>query len=140
MEIATALAPNDYTVIVTKSTVPVGTGREVTRIIRKNRPEADFDVASNPEFLREGSAIEDFMRPDRVIAACGGSVAGKRIGVLGVTFKPNTDDMRDAPSLDIILALSEAGAIVPPMTRRVGMRRRRRCCPVWNGRTMPMAR
>ena len=246
-EIAQALDPDDYAVIVTKSTVPVGTGREVARIIRKTRPEADFDVASNPEFLREGSAIEDFMRPDRVvigtdsdrarqvmralyrplflietpmvftsletselikyaantflaakitfinevadlcekvgadvhdvakgigldnrigkkflhpgpgyggscfpkdtlalvktaqdhgsplriietvvdindkrkkamaarvIAACGGSVAGKRIGVLGVSFKPNTDDMRDAPALDIIPALQEAGAMV----------------------------
>ena len=246
-EIAAALDPDDYTVIVTKSTVPVGTGREVARIIRKTRPEADFDVASNPEFLREGSAIEDFMRPDRVvigtdsdrarqvmralyrplflietpmvftsletselikyaantflaakitfineiadlcekvgadvhdvakgigldnrigkkflhpgpgyggscfpkdtlalvktaqdygsplriietvvdindkrkkamaeriIAACGGSVEGKRIGVLGVTFKPNTDDMRDAPALDVIPALQAAGAQV----------------------------
>src|SRR5271170_2536360 len=52
-----------YTVIVTKSTVPVGTGREVARIIRETRPDAEFDVASNPEFLREGSAIGDFMRP-----------------------------------------------------------------------------
>jgi len=246
-EIAANLDPDSYTVIVTKSTVPVGTGREVARIVRKTRPEADFDVCSNPEFLREGSAIGDFMRPDRVvigtdsdraravmrslyrplylietpivmtgletaeiikyaantflatkitfineiadlceavgadvhdvakgigldgrigrkflhpgpgyggscfpkdtlalvktaqdvgaplriveavvdvnekrkkrmadrvIAACGGSVEGKRIGVLGVTFKPNTDDMRDAPSLDIIPALQRAGAEV----------------------------
>ncbi len=236
-----------YTVVVTKSTVPVGTGREVERIIRKVRPDADFDVASNPEFLREGSAIGDFMRPDRVvigteserareilrrlyrplylietpivmtaletaelikyaanaflatkitfinemadlcervgadvhdvargigldgrigkkflhpgpgdggscfpkdtlalvrtaqdagspvrivetvvqindrrkkqmaeriIAACGGSVAGRTIAVLGVTFKPNTDDMRDSPSLDILPALLAAGATV----------------------------
>ncbi|MBP2294930.1 UDP-glucose dehydrogenase family protein [Azospirillum rugosum] len=236
-----------YTVVVTKSTVPVGTGREVEAIIRRVRPDADFDVASNPEFLREGSAIGDFMRPDRVvigatsdragevmrrlyrplylietpivvtsletaeltkyaantflaakitfineiadlcekvgadvhdvargigldgrigkkflhpgpgyggscfpkdtlalvrtaqqvgsplriietvvdindkrkkqmaeriIAACGGVVDGKTIGVLGVTFKPNTDDMRDAPSLDIIPALQAAGAHV----------------------------
>ncbi len=56
-----------YTVIVDKSTVPVGTAREVRRIMRKTNPEADFDVASNPEFLREGSAITDFMRPDRVV-------------------------------------------------------------------------
>ena len=56
-----------YTVIVTKSTVPVGTGAEVEHIIRERRPEADFDVASNPEFLREGAAINDFMRPDRVV-------------------------------------------------------------------------
>jgi len=56
-----------YTVIVDKSTVPVGTAREVKRIIREVNPEADFDVASNPEFLREGAAIGDFMRPDRVV-------------------------------------------------------------------------
>ena len=56
-----------YTVIVDKSTVPVGTAREVERVIRKANPDADFDVASNPEFLREGSAITDFMRPDRVV-------------------------------------------------------------------------
>ena len=56
-----------YTVIVDKSTVPVGTARQVSRIISKTNPDADFDVASNPEFLREGSAIGDFMRPDRVV-------------------------------------------------------------------------
>ncbi len=244
-EIGTAL--NGYTVIVTKSTVPVGTSREVARILREARPDADFDVASNPEFLREGAAIGDFMRPDRVVIGtgserarevlgrvyrplylietpiiftepetaelikyaanaflatkitfinemadlceklgadvhdvargigldgrigrkflhagpgyggscfpkdalalvrtaeqagaptrivesviavndarkrqmaakivehCGGSIAGKTIAVLGLTFKPNTDDMRDAPSLDIIPALIEAGATV----------------------------
>ncbi len=58
---------NGYTVIVDKSTVPVGTARQVARIIKKTNPDADFDVASNPEFLREGSAIGDFMRPDRVV-------------------------------------------------------------------------
>src|SRR5262245_28212614 len=56
-----------YAAVVTKSTVPVGTGREVARRIRKVRPDAEFDVVSNPEFLREGSAIQDFMRPDRVV-------------------------------------------------------------------------
>lgn len=56
-----------YTVIVDKSTVPVGTARQVHRIISSTNPDADFDVASNPEFLREGSAIDDFMRPDRVV-------------------------------------------------------------------------
>jgi len=234
-----------YTVIVTKSTVPVGTGTEVEAIIRKTRPDADFSVVSNPEFLREGAAIRDFKRPDRVVvgaederavkvmrelyrplflnetpivvtdratselikyaanaflatkitfinemadicekvganvqevakgigydgrigskflhagpgyggscfpkdtlalvrtaqsndaptkiieavvainderkkkmagrvlSACGGSIAGKTIAVLGLTFKPNTDDMRDSPSLDIIPALQAAGA------------------------------
>jgi UDPglucose 6-dehydrogenase len=59
-----------YTVVVTKSTVPVGTGRQVHGVIRAARPDADFDVASNPEFLREGSAIEDFRRPDRVVVGC----------------------------------------------------------------------
>lgn len=56
-----------YTVIIDKSTVPVGTARQVKRIIQENNPDASFDVASNPEFLREGAAISDFMRPDRVV-------------------------------------------------------------------------
>ncbi len=64
-EIAQSL--QGYTVVVTKSTVPVGTNAEVGRIVAETNPDADFDVASNPEFLREGSAIEDFMKPDRVI-------------------------------------------------------------------------
>ncbi|MEZ5894564.1 MAG: UDP-glucose/GDP-mannose dehydrogenase family protein, partial [Parvularculaceae bacterium] len=64
-EIAAVL--DGYTVIVTKSTVPVGTGAEVEAIIRRVRPDADFSVVSNPEFLREGAAIEDFKRPDRVV-------------------------------------------------------------------------
>ncbi len=62
-----AAAIGRFTVVVTKSTVPVGTGREVERIIRTANPKAEFAVASNPEFLREGSAISDFMRPDRVV-------------------------------------------------------------------------
>ena len=244
-EIAAALS--GYTVVVTKSTVPVGTGDEVERIIREAAPEAEVAVVSNPEFLREGAAIDDFKRPDRivigaddpraaqvmsevyrplylnqapilvtgrrtaeltkyaanaflatkitfineiadlceqvgadvqevargigldnrigskflhagpgyggscfpkdtlalvktaqdagtpvrlvetvvavndsrkramarkVIAACGGSVRGRTIAVLGLTFKPNTDDMRDAPSLSIIAGLQDAGARV----------------------------
>ncbi|MFJ7441116.1 UDP-glucose dehydrogenase family protein [Methylorubrum thiocyanatum] len=242
-EIAEALT--GYAVVVTKSTVPVGTGDEVERILREARPDLDIGVASNPEFLREGAAIGDFKRPDRivigaedaraaavmqevyrplylnqapilftgrrtaeltkyaanaflatkitfineiadlceqvganvqevargigldnriggkflhagpgyggscfpkdtlalvktaqdygtpvrivetvvavndqrkramarkVIAACGGSVRGKRVALLGLTFKPNTDDMRDAPSLSIIAGLQDAGA------------------------------
>ena len=67
-EIARAL--NGYAVVVTKSTVPVGTSRKVEEIIKKTRPDAQFDMASNPEFLREGSAIEDFRRPDRVVVGC----------------------------------------------------------------------
>jgi len=245
--VAAEMAPKlgGYTVIVNKSTVPVGTGDEVEEILRKANPGADFDVASNPEFLREGSAIDDFMQPDRVvvgtsserarevmqaiyrplilnetpvvmtdrttselikyannaflatkvtfineiadiceatganvqdvskgigldtrighkflqagagfggscfpkdslaltdtarkvgrptriveavieanterkrrmatkiISACGGDVKGQTLAVLGLTFKPNTDDMRDAPSLDIIPLLQAAGA------------------------------
>jgi len=61
---------NGYTVVVTKSTVPVGTGNEIKNIISKTNPKAKFDVVSNPEFLREGNAIEDFMRPDRVVVGC----------------------------------------------------------------------
>ncbi len=244
-EIAAAL--RGYTVIVTKSTVPVGTGDQVERIIREARPDADISVVSNPEFLREGAAIADFKRPDRivigaeddravaamqevyrplylnqspilvtsrrsaeltkyaanaflatkitfineiadlceqvganvqdvargigldnrigpkflhagpgyggscfpkdtlaliktaqdhgapvrivetvvsvndqrkramarkVIQACGGSVRGKTVGVLGLTFKPNTDDMRDSPSISIVTMLQEGGARV----------------------------
>ncbi len=242
-EIAAAI--EGFTVIVTKSTVPVGTGDDVERVIREARPDADFAVVSNPEFLREGAAISDFKRPDRiligvedkraesvmrevyrplylnqapilvtnrrtseltkyaanaflatkitfineiaslceevganvqdvargigfdnrigakflhagpgyggscfpkdtqaliktaqdygtpvrivetvaavndqrkramarkVLAACGGSVRNKTIAVLGLTFKPNTDDMRDSPAISVITALQDAGA------------------------------
>ncbi len=62
-----AHSSSKYILVVTKSTVPAGTGRRIAEVIRKANPSLDFDVASNPEFLREGSAIEDFMRPDRVI-------------------------------------------------------------------------
>jgi len=244
-EIAGALS--GFTVVVTKSTVPVGTGDEVERIIREANPTAEFAVVSNPEFLREGAAIADFKRPDRivvgtdepravavmeqiyrplylnaapivvtsrrtaeltkyaanaflaakitfineiadlceavgadvqavargigldnrigskflhagpgyggscfpkdtlalvktaqdagtplrlvetvvavndqrkramarkVIKACGGSVRGRTVALLGLTFKPNTDDMRDAPSLAIVAGLQDAGATV----------------------------
>lgn len=244
-EIARSL--DGYTVIITKSTVPVGTGDNVEHIIREVRPDAPFSVVSNPEFLREGAAIDDFKRPDRIIIgsdddratavmneiyrplylnqapilitsrrtaeltkyaanaflatkitfineiadlceqvganvqdvargigldrrigpkflhagpgyggscfpkdtvaliktaqdagapirvvetvaavndqrkramarkiilACGGSVRGKTIAILGLAFKPNTDDMREAPSISIIVALQDAGAAI----------------------------
>ncbi len=75
------IAPHlkDYTVIVDKSTVPVGTARQVHRIIKEENPQADFDVASNPEFLREGAAISDFMRPDRVVLGLESERAEKRL-------------------------------------------------------------
>jgi UDPglucose 6-dehydrogenase len=74
-EIAAALEA--FTVVVTKSTVPVGTGDEVERIIRETRPDAEFAVVSNPEFLREGAAIQDFKHPDRVVVGTGDERAGK---------------------------------------------------------------
>jgi UDPglucose 6-dehydrogenase len=255
-EIANALT--DYAVVVTKSTVPVGTNRQVKQTVSKANPNAEFDVASNPECLREGAAIDDFMHPDRVVVGvqndraaevmaeiyrplylrefpimttdlesaemikyaanaflatkitfineiaalcertgadvkmvskgmgmdgrignkflhagpgyggscfpkdtqalarigqdnsmpmqiteavikvneevkrrmidkivdlCGGGVNGKTIAILGVTFKPNTDDMRDAPSLTIVPALVGAGAkvrVVDPQGFREG--------------------
>ena len=74
-----------YAVIVNKSTVPVGTGKRVHDIIRKNNRNIEFDVASNPEFLREGSAINDFMRPDRVVIGCDSSKAKK---ILSELYRP----------------------------------------------------
>ncbi|MEQ9142992.1 MAG: UDP-glucose/GDP-mannose dehydrogenase family protein [Parvibaculaceae bacterium] len=82
-EIAHSL--DGYTVIVTKSTVPVGTNRKVAEIIRSARPDAAFDVASNPEFLREGAAIDDFMRPDRVIV---GAASERAREIMGDVYRP----------------------------------------------------
>lgn len=62
-----AKSSTSYKLIVTKSTVPVGTGAEVAAIVKKNNPNLEFSVASNPEFLREGAAIDDFMKPDRIV-------------------------------------------------------------------------
>jgi UDP-glucose 6-dehydrogenase len=151
-------------VVITKSTVPVGTGDEIERILRDARTDADIEVVSNPEFLREGAAIQDFKHPDRivvgtddlraravvaelyrplylnaspifyvnrrtaelikyaanaframarkVVAALDGSVRGKTVAVLGLTFKPNTDDTRDSPAIPLITALQDQGATV----------------------------
>ena len=74
-----------YTVVVNKSTVPINTARQVERIIREANPEAEFDVVSNPEFLREGAAIEDFMRPDRVVI---GTDSERAADVMKQVYKP----------------------------------------------------
>ena len=76
-----------FTVVVTKSTVPVGTGDEVERIIRETNPAADFAVVSNPEFLREGAAIEDFKRPDRIVIGLDGNHARAR-DVMTEVYRP----------------------------------------------------
>jgi UDPglucose 6-dehydrogenase len=91
-----------YTVVVTKSTVPVGTGREVARIIRDVFPGAEFDVASNPEFLREGSAIGDFMRPDRIVI---GAESERAREVLRRLYRPLS--LRDTPILFADLETAE---------------------------------
>ncbi|MDB2390315.1 UDP-glucose/GDP-mannose dehydrogenase family protein [Alphaproteobacteria bacterium] len=85
--VAREIAPHlhGYTVVVTKSTVPVGTGREVQDIVSKTNPDADFDVASNPEFLREGAAITDFMRPDRVVV---GTQSERARDVIRALYRP----------------------------------------------------
>lgn len=82
-DIANALT--GYTVVVTKSTVPVGTNRKVAETIRASNPRSDFDIASNPEFLREGAAIDDFMKPDRVIVGVEGDRAK---AVMGEIYRP----------------------------------------------------
>ncbi|MGV8074881.1 MAG: UDP-glucose dehydrogenase family protein [Syntrophobacteraceae bacterium] len=81
------IAPHlrDYTVVVNKSTVPVGTARQVARIISEANPDASFDVASNPEFLREGAAINDFMRPDRIVLGVNSKKAEE---VLKAIYRP----------------------------------------------------
>ncbi|MDA9171083.1 UDP-glucose/GDP-mannose dehydrogenase family protein [Alphaproteobacteria bacterium] len=76
---------NNYTVIVTKSTVPIGTGDTVKKLIKKINPSVDFDMVSNPEFLREGNAIDDFMRPDRVVV---GVESERAKEVMSTIYKP----------------------------------------------------
>ena len=80
-----ARAMDGFTVVVTKSTVPIGTGDEVERIIATNRPDGEFAVVSNPEFLREGAAIEDFKRPDRIVI---GSEDTRALSVMREAYRP----------------------------------------------------
>lgn len=89
-EIANAIT--GYTVVVTKSTVPLGTNRQVKQVIRKANPKADYDVASNPEFLREGAAIDDFMHPDRVVV---GVQSDRAQDVMDGIYRPLS--LRDYP-------------------------------------------
>jgi UDPglucose 6-dehydrogenase len=91
-----------YTVVVTKSTVPVGTGREIRSIVERVKPTAEFDVASNPEFLREGSAIGDFMRPDRVVI---GVESERAREVLERLYRPL--NIRETPIVATDLATAE---------------------------------
>ena len=97
-----AKAAKHYTVIVTKSTVPVGTNRAVKQVVRKANPDLDFDVASNPEFLREGAAIDDFMRPDRVVV---GVQTDRAADVMADIYKPLF--LRDFPIVTTDLESAE---------------------------------
>lgn len=80
-----AKAAKDYVVIVTKSTVPVGTNRKVREVMAAANPKLEFDVASNPEFLREGAAIDDFMKPDRVVV---GVESDRAAAVMSEIYRP----------------------------------------------------
>jgi UDPglucose 6-dehydrogenase len=99
-EVARALT--GYAVIVTKSTVPVGTNRKVAAVVADANPQADFDVASNPEFLREGAAIEDFMKPDRVVV---GVQSDRAAAVMADIYRPLY--LRDFPILTTDLESAE---------------------------------
>lgn len=91
-----------YTVIVDKSTVPAGTARQVLRIIKSENPDANFDMVSNPEFLREGAAIEDFMRPDRIVV---GAESEEAFGVMREIYNPLY--LRDTPIVETTLETAE---------------------------------
>ncbi|MDF1671605.1 MAG: UDP-glucose/GDP-mannose dehydrogenase family protein [Roseovarius sp.] len=97
-----AEAARDYTVIVTKSTVPVGTNRAVGEVVRAANPDLDFDVASNPEFLREGAAIDDFMKPDRVVV---GVQTDRAAEVMAAIYRPLY--LRDFPIVTTDLESAE---------------------------------
>src|SRR5438445_1048608 len=106
-EIARALS--GFTVVVTKSTVPVGTGDEVERLIRETSPSADFVVASNPEFLREGAAIRDFKFPDRIVVGTSDERARKVLGDIYRTLSLNRAlqmfTVRGTPDMNKIVAI-----------------------------------
>ncbi len=97
-----AKTAKDYIVVVTKSTVPVGTNRKVHEVVSKANPDLDFDVASNPEFLREGAAIDDFMRPDRVVVGVETERAGE---VMNAIYRPLF--LRDFPIITTDLESAE---------------------------------
>ncbi len=99
-EVAALLS--DYAVIVTKSTVPVGTNRKVAQLVKDARPDLEFDVVSNPEFLREGAAIEDFMRPDRVVV---GVQSDRATAVMQEIYRPLS--LRDFPIVTTDLETAE---------------------------------
>ena len=96
--------------VVTKSTVPVGTGKEIARILKEARPEIEFHVASNPEFLREGSAVEDFMRPDRVVVGCSSERARELLRALYRPLFLNETPLMitDVPTAEMIKYASNA--------------------------------
>lgn len=99
-----AKAMDGFTVVVTKSTVPVGTAAKLRKLISDTRPDADFEVASNPEFLREGSAVEDFLRPDRIVI---GVTSERAEGPLSQLYRPLT--MKDVP---IVFTSCQAAEVI----------------------------
>lgn len=99
-----AQAMRGFTVIITKSTVPVGTAAKLRDIIGKARPDGDFEVASNPEFMREGSAVEDFLRPDRVVVGVADERAER---VLRQLYRPLT-----AKQVPLVVTSCEAAEVI----------------------------
>ena len=97
-----AQTAKNYVVIVTKSTVPVGTNRKIKQVVKKANPDLKFDVASNPEFLREGAAIDDFMKPDRVVV---GVQSDRAAQVMAEVYRPLY--LRDFPILTTDLESAE---------------------------------
>jgi len=100
-EIASVLKPSEYRVVVDKSTVPVKTGEKVDATIRRYNPNAEFDVVSNPEFLREGSAVQDFLKPDRVVVGSDDQGAAMKVASLyeGLTTRVVITDPASAETI-----------------------------------------